>query len=308
MFEQIKKELNCVKTKAIAGASILGLLFLGYKIYKKVSLNKKRIWFKNKVILITGASSGIGKTYAETFAKLGSNLVLAARSVDKLEELAEELRTKYSIDVITVKTDVSDENSVKDLAAKALEHFNHIDILINNAGIGSYGYFHDGDITDMRKMMEVNYWGMIYCTKAILPSMIKNGHGKIINISSLVGKIAMPTMSVYSSTKFAMNGFSNALRAEVKRFGVDVLVVCPTGTKTEFVNNSFDKGKFKLSNTANFWMSPNRVANETIDAILDNKREHILGFAENVSSKFNDIAPTIVDKVLALAPKFMVKE
>mgnify|MGYP001607131467 FL=1 len=304
----MNKNLDCLKSRLSIASGIILALVSAYKVYKKITINQKKIWFKNKVILITGASTGIGKSYAETFAKLGSNLILAARSTDKIEELASELKMKYNVEVLAITTDVSDEDSVKNLMAKSFEHFSHIDILINNAGIGSYGYFHEGDIHEMRKIMEVNYWGMVYCTKAILPSMIKRGQGKIINVSSVLGKIAVPTMAVYSSSKFAMNGFSNALRAEVRKFGIDVNVICQTSTKTEFVNNSFDTGKFKLSNTAKFWMSSDRVAKETVETILDNKREHILGFGENLGIAFNDFAPSIVDKVLAIAPKFMIKE
>lgn len=294
------------KNKLTLISGLISGVFIGYKIYKKIIRGQRKVWFKDKVIVITGASTGIGKTYANAFAKLGANLVITARSTEKLLELSEELQEKYNIKVLPITCDVSDEESVKNMISKSLEYFNHIDILINNAGVGSYGYFNDADLKDMRQIMEINYWGMVYCTKYVLPSMIEKGQGKIINVSSVLGKIAIPTMAVYSSSKFAMNGFSNGLRGEVKKYGIDVLVICPTSTKTQFVSNSFDSDKFKLGNKLG--MTAERVAKETINAILDNKREHVLGLGENIGVLVNDLAPSIISKVMEMAPKFMIKE
>lgn len=299
------KKCMCSKNKLTLISGLLSGVFIGYKVYKKIIRGQRKAWFKDKVVLITGASSGIGKEYAHSFAKLGSNLVITARSTEKLLELSEELQEKYNVKVLPITCDVSDEESVKNMISKSLEYFNQIDILINNAGVGSYGYFNDSDLKDMRQIMEINYWGMIYCTKHVLPSMLKRGQGKIINVSSVLGKIAIPAMAVYSSSKFAMNGFSESLRGEVKKYGIDILVVCPTTTKTEFATNAFDSNKFKLGKIG---MTSERVAKETINAILDGKKEHILGMGENIGVFVNNLAPSIIDKVMELSSKFMLKE
>lgn len=291
------------KLKNIAYLSTLG--FGAYKLFKVATRKAKRENLKNQVIVITGASSGIGKSYAYAFAELGANIVLAARSKDKIEQLAKEIEEKYQVKTLAIQTDVSVEEQAKNLIDITLEHFDNIDILINNAGVAGYNYIHESKVQDMKKIMDINYWGMVYCTYSVLPSMIRRRKGRIVNISSVVGKRAMPIMGAYSASKFAMEGFSESLRVEVKKFGIGVTVICPTTTKTDIVNNAFEGDNLKIGSIG---MSSDRVAKETINAILDNKREHILGFAENIGLKINNTFPSLVDNVLTIAPKFMLGE
>lgn len=292
------KKLQSIVTFALAGYGT-------YKLLKTISRPSKKEKLKGSSVIITGASAGIGKAYAFAFAEQGCDLILAARSKEKIDSLAEEIRQKYNVKVLSVPTDVSDEEQAKNLINIALEQFDHIDILINNAGIGSYGYIHETSISDMKKIMDVNFWGMVHCTHSILPSMIRRRKGRIVNVSSVVGKIALPTMGAYSATKFAMKGFSDSLRVEMKKYGIGVTVICPTSTKTDFVGNAFDGNKLKDDI---FGMSSERVAKETINAILDNKREHILGIGENIGVTINSNFPNLIDNVLTLAPKFILKE
>ncbi|MFN8578112.1 MAG: SDR family oxidoreductase [Candidatus Sericytochromatia bacterium] len=292
------KKLQSIVTFALAGYGT-------YKLLKTISRPSKKEKLKGSSVIITGASAGIGKAYAFAFAEQGCDLILAARSKEKIDSLAEEIRQKYNVKVLSVPTDVSDEEQAKNLINIALEQFDHIDILINNAGIGSYGYIHETSISDMKKIMDVNFWGMVHCTHSILPSMIRRRKGRIVNVSSVVGKIALPTMGAYSATKFAMEGFSDSLRVEMKKYGIGVTVICPTSTKTDFVGNAFDGNKLKDDI---FGMSSERVAKETINAILDNKREHILGIGENIGVTINSNFPNLIDNVLTLAPKFILKE
>jgi len=282
--------------------SLIPLAFACYIGYKEVSRNIKRKSLKGQVVIITGASEGIGKELAYTFAKEGCKIVLASRSQDKLESLAKEIIEKYKVEVLVIPTDVSKETDTYNLIEKTLKKFEHIDILINNAGIATYSYFSDSDMTVLKNIMETNFWGMVYCTKAILPSMMKRGKGKIVNISSYLGKRAMPSASVYSASKFAMNGFSESLRVEVKKYGIDVCVICPTATKTELINNASDTSSIKYG-VDSMAMLPERVAKETIDAILDNKREHIIGFGEKLGLILNNTVPSLMDEILERMPK-----
>lgn len=291
------------KLQNIAKFAIVG--YGAYKLFKTSSRTAKREKLAGNVVVITGASAGIGKSYAYAFAEEGCNLVLASRSKSKLTEISNDLIKKYNVKVIVVPTDVADEKQAKDLIDIALEEFDHIDILINNAGIGAYGYIHTTSIEDMKKLMDVNYWGMVHCTHAALASMIRRRKGRIVNVSSVVGKIAMPAMGAYSATKFAMEGFSDSLRIEMKKFGIGVTVICPTTTKTDFVENAVEGTNLKLES---FGMSSERVAKETINAILDDKRDHVLGIGENLGVKINNTFPGIIDNVLTFAPKFILKE
>lgn len=289
-------------------AFLLPVVYAGYLAYKELSRPAKRKKLKDQVVVITGASSGIGKEYARVFAKEGAKLVLAARSTEKLVNLAQELKEKYNSETLVVTTDVSKEKDAKELIEESLEHFNHIDILINNAGVSTYEYFYKENIENLKKVMDVNYWGMVYCTHAVLPSMISRNKGKIVNISSFAGKRGMPVMANYSASKHAMQGFSEGLRVEVKKFGIDVLVICPTTTKTNIVANSMDNSAFKLNPENYFGMSVERVANESIKAILDNKREHILGLGEQFAFNIQKLSPGIIDIVLRNTFGFVFKD
>ncbi len=287
-------------------AYISAFTFGIYKILKVKARDSKRESLKGKVIIITGASSGIGKSYAYAFAELGANIVLAARSKDKIDLIAEEIKDKYNVQTLAIQTDVSIEDQAKNLINMTLEHFDDIDILINNAGVAGYNYIHESSMEDMKKIMDINYWGMVYCTYHALPSMIRRRKGRIVNVSSVVGKRAMPVMGAYSASKFAMEGFSESLRVEIKKYGIGATVICPTTTKTDIVSNAFEGDNLKMG--ASMGMTSERVAKETINAILDNKRGHIFGIGENIGLKINSTFPSLVDNVLTIAPKFMLGE
>jgi short-subunit dehydrogenase len=282
------------------------LAALGFKALRTLARKSRRKSLRDQVVVITGASTGIGKSYAIALAREGAKIVLAARTASKIEELAEEIKVKYNVETLAVPTDVSKEEEARNLIERALDRFGHIDILINNAGIATYGYFHNNNIEDLKKIMDVNFWGAVYCTHAVIPSMITRGKGKIVNISSFVGKRAVPVMAGYSASKYALGGFSESLRVEVKKYGIDVTVIYPTSTRTEIVNNALDTGKIKFG--ANVGMTSDRVARETINAILDNKRDHVIGIGENIALSINNRFPSLVDRVLTVAPRLLINE
>jgi short-subunit dehydrogenase len=197
--------------------------------------------FKDQIILITGASSGIGKDTAIEFAKLGANIVLVARKKDKLEQTANELK-KFGTSILTYPCDVSNRDQVKEMSKIVLEKFGSVDILVNNAGYAVYGYVSDLTIDEIESQMETNYFGMIYCTKNFLPSMLKKKSGHIVNVASVAASFGLPGIASYCASKFAMLGFSEGLKHELKDTGVGITVVSPIMVRTNFFEHpSFEK-------------------------------------------------------------------
>ncbi len=184
---------------------------------------------QKKVVVITGASSGIGKALAEVYASKGFNLVLAARRIERLRELEH----KFSnVEVLSVKTDVTVELDCKNLIESAIQKFGKIDILINNAGISMRAATLEVEMDVLRKVMDVNYWGMVYCTKFALPYLLAS-KGSLVGIISVGGYVGLPARSGYSASKFAMRGFLDSVRVEHRRSGLHVLVAAPGFTTSE---------------------------------------------------------------------------
>jgi short-subunit dehydrogenase len=182
---------------------------------------------EKKVVIITGVSSGIGRETALFLAKHDYAVYGGARRVEKLKELEQE-------NVSTFSLDVTDEISVSNFVGKVLEKEGRIDVLINNAGYGEYGSVEDVDIENAKKQIDVNLFGLARMTKLVLPIMRKQQSGKIVNISSIGGKMATPMGGWYHASKFAVEALSDSLRMEVKQFGIDVIVVEPGGIKSEW--------------------------------------------------------------------------
>ena len=197
--------------------------------------------FKNKVVLITGASSGIGKQTAIEFAKLGSNIILVARRKNKLEQVENELK-QFNVNTLVCACDVSKKDQVEELSKIVLQKFNSIDILVNNAGFAIYGSVYDLSINDIESQMETNYFGMIYCTKNFLPLMLEKKSGHIVNVASVAASFGLPGIASYCASKFAMLGFSEGLKHELSGTGVGITVVSPIMVKTNFFDHpSFEK-------------------------------------------------------------------
>ncbi|HEY5735767.1 MAG TPA: SDR family NAD(P)-dependent oxidoreductase [Nitrosopumilus sp.] len=197
--------------------------------------------FKDKVVLITGASSGIGRESAIEFAKLGANIVLISRTKEKLEQVADELK-KFNVTTLTCQCDVSDKDQVKQMSKTVLEKFDSIDILVNNAGFAIYGSVSELSIDEIESQMETNYFGMVYLTKNFLPSMLEKKSGHIVNVASVAASFGLPGIASYCASKFAMLGFSEGLKHELKNSGVGITVVSPIMVRTNFFEHpSFEK-------------------------------------------------------------------
>ena len=227
--------------------------------------------FKNKVVLITGASSGIGKQTAIEFAKLGSNIILVARTKNKLEQVENQLK-QFNVITLVCPCDVSKKEQVENMSKIVLKKFNSVDILINNAGFAIYGSVFDLSIDEIESQMETNYFGMIYCTKLFLPLMIKQKSGHIVNVASVAASFGLPGIASYCASKFAMLGFSEGLKHELSGTGVGLTVVSPIMVKTEFFDHpSFEKIP-KYSPTS---LNPKTVAKAIVKAANSSKLEII---------------------------------
>ena len=218
--------------------------------------------FKNKIVLITGASSGIGKQTALEFAKKGANLILVARRKDKLELVAKELEKFHTI-ILVCQCDVSNKDQVKEMSKTVLEKFGTVDILVNNAGFAIFGSVSDLSIDEIESQMETNYFGMIYCIKNFLPIMLNKKSGHIVNVASVAASFGLPGIASYCASKFAMLGFSEGLKHELKDTGIGITVVSPIMVRTNFFDHpSFEKMP-KYSPTS---LSSKTVANTILKA------------------------------------------
>ena len=195
----------------------------------------KRDYFKGKVMIITGASSGIGLASAKLFASLGAKLVLAARSQDKLEEIASGISHDSGSDVLCVKTDVSVEEDCRNLIDKAVARFGRIDVLVNNAGLSMRALFRDLDLPVIKTLMDVNFWGTVYCTKYALPYLLES-KGSVVGVISIAGYAGLPARTGYASSKYAIRGFLDTLRIEHLYDGLHVMVFAPGFTASNVRN------------------------------------------------------------------------
>jgi short-subunit dehydrogenase len=183
--------------------------------------------------LVTGASSGIGRALALRLAREGARVALVARSRDRLEALASEIRAA-SGDALVLPCDVADRGQAEAACGRALAELGGVDLLVNNAGYGRHRRFLDWEVDDIERMMRVNYLGSVHFTKALLPGMVERGRGWLVFVASVAGRIASPDESAYAASKFAMLGLAQALSLEVEDAGVHVLSVCPGVIRTPF--------------------------------------------------------------------------
>lgn len=228
--------------------------------------------FTNKVVVITGASSGIGEASAIQFAKSGANVVLVGRRNEKLLEVEKKL-SDYNVSTLVCPCDVSNKLEVKEMSMKVHERFGKIDILINNAGFAIYGKVSDLDIEQIESQMQTNYFGMIYCTKNFLKKMLEQKSGHIVNIASVAGSFGLPGIASYCASKFAILGFSESLQHELKGTGVGITVVSPIMVNTNFFDNSSFASMIKYSQTA---LNANTVAKAILKAANSSRLEIIV--------------------------------
>ena len=224
---------------------------------------------KGNVAIVTGASKGIGKAIAVTLAKEGVKVVLAARNAELLSEIQKEI-SETEGHAVAIPTDVTSENAVKNLMIETNKRFNRIDILINNAGVGFFSNVVDMNIEDYEAMMNINLKGAFLCSRGVLPTMMKQKRGEIINIASLAGKNSFAGGSVYSATKWGLIGFARSLMLEVRDHNIRVVTICPGSVNTNFNDTERDNPQIiqpeDVAETVLFALTmPNRVNVSEID-------------------------------------------
>lgn len=253
-------------------------------------------FFKDKVVAITGGSDGIGKALIEKLIPLGAKLSTCARNQDKLYDL--QVRHPQAF-LHTLVADVSNQNDCKRFIETTVQQFGTIDILINNAGISMRSLLRDAEVDVLRKVMDVNFFGAVYCTKFALEHIIEQ-KGTIVGISSIAGYRGLPGRSGYSASKFALNGWLEAIRTELMDEGVNVLWVSPGFTRSNIRNAALDaKGESQGETPLNEseLMSPEECATHIIDAIEKKKRTVVLTFKGKQTIFLNKLFPSLTDRL-----------
>jgi uncharacterized protein len=251
----------------------------------------------DKVIVITGGSSGIGKETAFAVAKRGAIPILCARSTEKLAQIVKELK-KFQPKSTYFQLDVSSKDQPFLVLENILEQFGKVDILINNAGFGIFDAFLSAQITDFEMMMEVNYFGLVRCSKAVLPHMLNRQAGHIINVASVAGIIPTAKSSGYTATKHAVLGFTRSLRQELRGSGVLISALCPGPIDTPFFDLA-DKNGTYVQKVKKFMLKPEKVVNEIIQIIEKKKKEVIIPKYMGWGGKLYHVFPDLADSTLA---------
>jgi short-subunit dehydrogenase len=251
---------------------------------------------KGKTIVITGASSGIGEACTYAFANLGCNLVLAARSLDKLQKIADNLKAQNHHATIVV-CDVRIENDCQNLIGQALANYHQIDVLINNAGISMRALFTDLDLKVLEELMQTNFWGAVYCTKYALPELLKS-KGSIIAVNSWAGFTGLPARTGYSASKFALLGFMESLRVENLKTGLHIGTIFPGYTASNIRTVALnDKGQQQHDSPLDEskLMKPEAVANYIVQMVIKRKKYQVLTLTGKLMYWINKIFPNYID-------------
>jgi short-subunit dehydrogenase len=264
-------------------------------------IDKKRVTMHRSLqgrrLLITGASGGIGRCVADLAAREGSRLVLAARGKERLEDLARSLASGGG-EVLAVPADVTVPADRERLVQSAVEHFGGLDGLINNAGVGAFGHFVGSSEAVLRQIMEVNFFAPAELIRLATPILAKGNQPAVVNVASMCGRRGVPAWPEYSASKFALSGLSEALRAELARFDIDLLLIVPGLTRSELGSHLLrNAGRMKIDFTRG--MAPERVAAGIVKALRRNKTESVLGWDARWMLRLNRWLPRLVDRLMA---------
>jgi len=251
--------------------------------------------FKGRTVLITGASSGIGREAALQFAQQGANLILVARRGRLLEEIASDLTDRTGAACTTYQCDVSDRERATQMTRTALADAGRIDVLVNNAGFAISGAVSKLTIDEMESQMRTNYFGMLYCTKGLLPHMLERGSGHIVNVASVAASFGLPGIASYCASKFAMLGFSEGLKHELRGTGVGVTVVSPIMVRTEFFDHPSFENVPRYPATS---LGPQTVARAILRAADSRRLEIVVPSVIRAAIWFKNTFPYVVGPIL----------
>jgi short-subunit dehydrogenase len=249
-----------------------------------------------KVIIITGASSGIGLACAREFSHQEYKVVIAARNIEKLTILEQELR-QQNPDILVVQTDVSKEDDCKKLVEETIGAFGGIDVLINNAGVSMRALFIDLDLNVLHSLMNTNFWGTVYCTKYALPSILER-KGSVVGISSVAGYMGLPGRTGYSASKFAIHGFLETLRVEHLRQNLHVLIAAPGFTSSNIRKSALGANgcvQGESPRDENKMMTSEQVAHHIYKGVLYRKRRIVLTLQGKLAILMKRCLPGLID-------------
>lgn len=247
---------------------------------------------EGKIVVVTGASSGIGALAAQRLSERGAVVILAARNAEKLNKVAASLTGPYRV----LAMDVGSDASVKEGFDQILAEFGRVDVLLNNAGYGKFELLDQMPVSEFAEMMNVNYIGMVRCTKAVLPSMKAARSGRIVNIASMAGKIGTAKSTAYTATKHAVVGFSSALRQEVREYGITVSTINPGPIDTPFFDIADPSGGY-VNNVRWMMLKPERVVKAMVKAAEKGTMETNLPWIAGAGAKWYQMFPRLADRL-----------
>jgi len=267
---------------------------------------------RGRTVLITGGSRGLGLALAEEFAHAGSKIAICARDEQELLRARQHLE-RLGVEVCAVTCDVSKPDEVEHLISSVRQQLGSIDVLVNNAGVISVGPLLSQTLDDFQEAMDVMFWGTVHPTLGVLPQMLSQGHGRIVNVTSIGGKVSVPHLLPYNCAKFAAVGFSEGLHAELKRFGINVLTVVPGLMRTGSHLNAQFKGRhesefgwFALSGTSPLAsISAEHAAQRIVRAACANRAELVISWQAKLLAEIHGVAPGLTQEALALVNRLL---
>lgn len=297
-----------VTTGLVMGTTLLAL--------RPLICQRKKFSFKGKTALVTGGSRGLGLLLARQLVGHGAAVAICARNPKELEAAFEDLcRIRQDAQILPIVCDLTEQQQVVRMVDRVQKRFSPIDVLVNNAGIIQVGPMEEMEIEDYELAMKVNFWGALYATLAVLPEMRRRREGRIVNISSIGGKVSVPHLLPYSCSKFAFTGLSEGLRAELAKDGIVVTTVCPGLMRTGSSRHAYFKGKHRLEHA---WfsisdalplvsMNAEKAAREILDACRAGKAELILTIPAQMAVRLHSLFPESTINILALMNRILPK-
>lgn len=268
---------------------------------------KRKFDFRDKTVLITGGSRGLGLELARQLAEEGANIAICARDADELDRAQSELQ-QYGIDVFAEVCDITDKGQVERLVEAVRQAVGPVDVLINNAGTIIVTPYEHATEDDFRDAMDVNFWAAFHTINAVLPQMLARQGGRIVNIASFGGKVAVPHLMPYSTSKFALVGYSEGLRAELLKNDIYVTTICPGLIRTGSPRNAIFKGQnekeyawFKIGDSLPlFTIASADCARQVIDACRSGQAERIISLPAKLGAALQNIAPNLMGELMGL--------
>ncbi len=304
----MRRRLVVTKTSAL----LLGAGAAAYTAWRLSGQRRTRSLLRRKTVFITGGSRGLGFVLAQEFARCGSNVVISARDVEELARAEARLR-QIAPNILAIPADVTMREEAEAAVQKAVDRFGEVDVLVNNAGTISVGPAETMTIDDYRDAINIYFWGPYFMTMAVLPAMQKRRSGRIVNISSIGGKIGVPHLLPYSVGKFALTGFSQGLRSELLKDNVHVTTVCPGLMRTGSPRNAFFKGRnkseyawFSISGALPVVsMNAKRAARRIVAACARGQAELILTLPAKLAAKLHGVFPGFTANLMGLMNRLL---